>query len=125
MIKPSSLIIAGSDSGAGAGLQADLKTFSAHKVYAATVVTAITAQNTLGVDKVMNIPANISAHLAAVLPNHNMMEVVEGGREKILKSDNFIEDGFIVLGDKPGLGVEIIPEKLEKAIVNFKKVYKV
>ena len=66
---------------------------------------------------VMNIPANISAHLAAVLPNHNMMEVVEGGREKILKSDNFIEDGFIVLGDKPGLGVEIIPEKLEKAIV--------
>ena len=64
---------------------------------------------------VMNIPANISAHLAAVLPNHNMMEVVEGGREKILKSDNFIEDGFIVLGDKPGLGVEIIPEKLEKA----------
>lgn len=55
MIKPSALIIAGSDSGAGAGLQADLKTFSAHKIYAATVVTAITAQNTIGVDKVLDV----------------------------------------------------------------------
>ena len=57
MINPSCLIIAGSDSGAGAGLQADLKTFSAHNIYATTVITAITAQNTLGVNKVMDVPA--------------------------------------------------------------------
>ena len=56
MINPSSLIIAGSDSSAGAGIQADLKTFSAHKIYASTVITAITAQNTMGVDSVINIP---------------------------------------------------------------------
>src|SRR3712207_9125787 len=48
--------IAGSDSGGGAGIQADLKTFSALGVYGASVVTALTAQNTLGVQGIHDVP---------------------------------------------------------------------
>src|SRR5512136_1521297 len=50
--------IAGSDSGGGAGIQADLKTFSALGVYGASVVTALTAQNTNGVAAIHDVPAD-------------------------------------------------------------------
>jgi len=53
------LTIAGSDSGGGAGIQADIKTLSALGVYSATVVTAITAQNTRGVGGIHEIPVEI------------------------------------------------------------------
>jgi hydroxymethylpyrimidine/phosphomethylpyrimidine kinase len=67
MTVPVALTIAGSDSGAGAGIQADLKTFSAFGVYGLTVVTAVTAQNTLGVRAVQEIdPRIVSAQLDAV-----------------------------------------------------------
>lgn len=59
--------IAGSDSGGGAGIQADLKTFSALGVYGASVVTALTAQNTLGVSDVFDPPAEfVRAQIDAV-----------------------------------------------------------
>jgi hydroxymethylpyrimidine/phosphomethylpyrimidine kinase len=53
---PIALTVAGSDSGGGAGIQADLKTFHAFGVYGTSVVTAVTAQNTLGVRAVHAVP---------------------------------------------------------------------
>ena len=62
------LTIAGSDSGGGAGIQADLKTFTAHKVYGASVITAVTAQNTTGVSGIYDLPINfIEKQIDAVI----------------------------------------------------------
>jgi hydroxymethylpyrimidine/phosphomethylpyrimidine kinase len=61
------LTIAGSDSGGGAGIQADLKTFAAHGVYGTTAITAVTAQNTIGVRGSMALPPDIiTAQIEAV-----------------------------------------------------------
>ena len=56
---PRVLIIAGSDSGGGAGIQADIKTCAAFGVYSATAITAVTAQNTLGVQRVEVLSAEL------------------------------------------------------------------
>ena len=65
---PKALTIAGSDSGGGAGIQADLKTFSAFRVFGMSVITAVTAQNSLGVQGVFNLPAEfVSRQLESVL----------------------------------------------------------
>jgi hydroxymethylpyrimidine/phosphomethylpyrimidine kinase len=58
---PKALTIAGSDSGGGAGIQADLKTFSAFRVFGMSVLTAVTAQNSLGVQGVFNLPPEFVA----------------------------------------------------------------
>ena len=61
------LSIAGSDSSGGAGIQADIKTMSAHGVYAMTAITALTAQNTTGVTDILDsTPAFLAAQLDAV-----------------------------------------------------------
>ena len=65
---PIALTIAGSDSGGGAGVQADLKAMSANGVYGASVITAITAQNTTAVTAVHEVPSDIiAAQIDAVL----------------------------------------------------------
>jgi hydroxymethylpyrimidine/phosphomethylpyrimidine kinase len=93
---PIVLTIAASDSGAGAGVQADLKTFAALGVYGASVLTALTAQNTRGVFAIHEVPADfIAAQLNAVfsdlavdavkigmLANAPAIEVVTAGLDR-------------------------------------------
>ena len=65
---PVAFTIAGSDSGGGAGIQADLKTFAALGVHGASAITALTAQNTLGVTEILEVPAAfVSAQIEAVM----------------------------------------------------------
>jgi len=65
---PRLLTIAGSDSGGGAGIQADLKTFAAHGAYGMSVITALTAQNTREVRSVLEVPPQmVAAQIDAVL----------------------------------------------------------
>ena len=65
---PKALTVAGSDSGGGAGIQADLKTFSAFQVFGMSVLTAVTAQNSVGVTGVHNLPPEfVVQQLDAVL----------------------------------------------------------
>ena len=66
-VYPTVLTIAGSDSGGGAGIQTDLKTFAALGCYGTSAVTAITVQNTLGVQSIHGIPAEILASQISVI----------------------------------------------------------
>lgn len=73
MTAPIALTIAGSDSSGGAGIQADLKTFSALGVYGASVITALTAQNTRGVAGVFDVPADfVALQMDAVFSDLNI-----------------------------------------------------
>lgn len=79
MTTPVALTIAGSDSGAGAGIQADLKTFAAFGVYGVTVLTAVTAQNTVGVRAVQEIdPDVIAAQVDAVAEDFSIAALKTG-----------------------------------------------
>jgi len=79
MTTPVALTIAGSDSSGGAGIQADLKTFGALGVYGASVVTALTAQNTSGVTGIHLVPADfVTAQIDAVFSDLDVKAVKIG-----------------------------------------------
>ena len=104
------LLIAGSDSSAGAGIQADIKTLTFFKVYAATVFTALTAQNTKGVNKVFNIPLSfIKEQIKAIaqdldiayikigmLSNKNIIKVINDSLEKYFPSVPIVLDPVMI-----------------------------
>jgi hydroxymethylpyrimidine/phosphomethylpyrimidine kinase len=76
---PTALTIAGSDSGGGAGAQADLKTFAAHRVHGTSALTAVTAQNTEGVRGVVVLdPARVRQQVEAVLDDFAVRSVKTG-----------------------------------------------
>jgi len=73
------LTIAGSDSGAGAGIQSDIKTFKNHGVYGLSVITAVTAQNTKGVQSSLTMPAKIiQSQLNSVFSDFNITAAKTG-----------------------------------------------
>jgi hydroxymethylpyrimidine/phosphomethylpyrimidine kinase len=79
MTIPIALTIAGSDSSGGAGIQADLKTFAALGVYGASVITALTAQNTQGVAGIHQVPADfVTAQIDAVFGDLDVKAVKIG-----------------------------------------------
>ena len=79
MNPPVALTIAGSDSGGGAGIQTDLKTFAAHGVFGTSAITALTAQNTVGVRAVHVAPAEfVLAQVEAVLDDLPVASVKTG-----------------------------------------------
>jgi hydroxymethylpyrimidine/phosphomethylpyrimidine kinase len=78
-VKVVALTVAGSDSSGGAGIQADLKTFAAHGVFGASAITALTAQNTLGVAAVHAVPpAFVAAQIDAVADDLSIAAVKTG-----------------------------------------------
>lgn len=76
---PNVLTIAGSDSGGGAGIQADIKAMSANGVYGASVITAITAQNTQGVTAIHDVPVDIIAAQIDAVMSDLKIEVIKIG----------------------------------------------
>jgi hydroxymethylpyrimidine/phosphomethylpyrimidine kinase len=76
---PVAMTIAGSDSGGGAGIQADLKTFAFNQVYGTCAITCITAQNTLGVSRIDALPiACVTAQIAAIVDDIEVQAVKTG-----------------------------------------------
>ncbi len=100
------LVIAGSDSGGGAGIQADIKTITALGGYAATAITSITVQNTLGVHRVHPLPVDlIEAQARAVLDDIGADAIKIG----MLGGVDVIEMAARLLEDYPAIAVVVDP----------------
>lgn len=108
---PRVLIIAGSDSGGGAGIQADIKTLSALGCYSMTAVTAITVQNTMGVTDVHAIPSRVvAAQMRACLEDIGADAIKLG----MLHSAELIDAVAEVLADYPAIPVIADPVMVAK-----------
>ena len=106
MARPIALTIAGSDSSGGAGIQADLKTFSALGVYGASAITALTAQNTQGVDAVAAVePEFVHAQLRSVFSDLD----VSAAKTGMLANAAIIDAVLRELATVPDLPVVVDP----------------
>jgi hydroxymethylpyrimidine/phosphomethylpyrimidine kinase len=100
------LTIAGSDSSGGAGIQADLKTFAALGVYGASAITALTAQNTQGVDAVLVVPPDFVARQIKVVARDLKIGAIKIG---MLATSEVIEAVAEALEALPGVPVVLDP----------------
>ena len=111
MTLPVALTIAGSDSSAGAGIQADLKTFAALGVYGASAMTALTAQNTQGVSGIHLVPADfVIAQIDAVFSDLDVKAVKVGMVAQRATIDAIVKRGevaFMVATDLAARGIDI------------------
>ena len=109
---PRALTIAGSDSGGGAGIQADLKTFSAFRVFGTSVITAVTAQNSVGVQGVENLPpAFVAQQLRSVLDDFG----ADAAKCGMLSTAPIIEAIAGVLREKPIPNLVVDPVMVAKS----------
>ena len=109
---PKALTIAGSDSGGGAGIQADLKTFSAYRVFGLSVITAVTAQNSVGVQGVENLaPAFVARQLRSVLEDFG----VDAAKCGMLSVAPIIEAVAGVLAEHPIDKIVVDPVMVAKS----------
>ncbi len=100
------LTIAGSDSSGGAGIQADIKTFSALGVYGASAITALTAQNTQGVEAVLVVPPDFVARQIRVVARDLNIGSVKIG---MLATSEIIEAVAVALEALPGVPLVLDP----------------
>ncbi|KAL4654792.1 hypothetical protein ACB092_01G405400 [Castanea dentata] len=91
---PHVLTVAGSDSGAGAGIQADLKACAARGVYCSTVITAVTAQNTVGVQGVSVVPEDFVAEQLKSVLSDMQVDVVKTGMLPSIGIVNVLSQGL-------------------------------
>ena len=118
------LIIAGSDSGGGAGIQADIKSVTALGAYAATAITAITVQNTLGVTGIHPVPAQtVAAQISAVLSDIGADAIKTG----MLGSGEIIDTVFSLLRrEAPAVPLIVDPVMVAKggtALIDAEAVF--
>lgn len=123
---PTVLSIAGSDSGGGAGIQADLKALTACGVYGTTAVTAITAQNTVGVSGVESVaPEMIVAQVRAVAEDIGV-DAVKVGMLGTAETVDAVVEALDVVGDAPVVvdpvmvaesGAQLLDEEARAALV--------
>ncbi|MEN3045475.1 MAG: bifunctional hydroxymethylpyrimidine kinase/phosphomethylpyrimidine kinase [Candidatus Hydrothermales bacterium] len=123
---PCVLTIAGSDSGGGAGIQADLKTFAVHKTYGLSVITAVTSQNTKGVRSIQMIDPDIvkdqidmvcedfeiEAFKTGMLYSETIIKVV-ADRIKHFKLKNYVLDPVVFAGS----GDRLLLEDAKKSLI--------
>ncbi len=100
---PVALAIAGSDSGGGAGIQADLKAFAAVGVHGTTAITAITAQNTVGVDAIHAVPPEVIVAQVAAVAGDIGVDAVKVGMLGTVATIDAVVEALRLVGDVPAV----------------------